>query len=415
TEPKRRQKPKRPLSPYCLPNGYSIFLTALRTKSRTLFTALGFAPFIAALAITFAGCSGKPDADTESSPTNATNVTLTAEQQKHIHVYRVEPSEFHKTVEVTGTVDFDQDQATTVLAPFSGPVSQLLVSPGQQVSAAEPLAKVESPDFATAIGTYRKTLAAAKAARQLADLDQKLLQHHSVPQKEADQAESDAIGAESDRDAARQQLVALQVAPETIKAIEEGKPAGPAEGIIRAPIAGTVVEKLITPGQLLQSGSTPCFTVADISRVWVMAHLFAPDLADIHTGDPAEINTGLSTNDLAGTVDNISALVDPDTRSVVVRVVADNPENLLKKNMYARVKIQARQPSKGMLVPVSAILRDSENLPFVYVAQADNSFARQLVGLGSRVEDQYEIISGLKPEDQVVIEGGLFVQFQQNQ
>jgi cobalt-zinc-cadmium efflux system membrane fusion protein len=83
--------------------------------------------------------------------------------------------------------------------------------------------------------------------------------------------------------------------------------------------------------------------------------------------------------------------------------------------MYARVKIQARQSSKGMLVPVSAILRDSENLPFVYVAQADNSFARQLVGLGSRVENQYEIISGLKPEDQVVIEGGLFVQFQQNQ
>jgi len=380
-----------------------------------LFRALGSAPFIAALAVALSGCSGKSDAGAESSPINATNVTLTADQQKHIHVYRVEPAEFHKSVEVTGTVDFDQDQATTVLAPFSGPVSQLLVSLGQQVSAAGPLAKVESPDFATAVGTYRKNLAAAKAARQLADLDQKLLLHHSIPQKEADQAESDAIGAESDRDAARQQLVALQVAPETIKAIEDGKPVAQAEGIIRAPIAGTVVEKLITPGQLLQSGSTPCFTVADLSRVWVMAHLFAPDLAGISTGDPAEITTDLSTNDVSGTVDNISALVDPDTRSVVVRVVADNPEHLLKKNMYVRVKIHARQPSKGLLVPVSAILRDSENLPFVYVAQADNSFARQPVTLGARIEDQYEITSGLKPDDQIVIEGGLFMQFQQNQ
>lgn len=380
-----------------------------------LFQALEFVPILAALAITCGGCSGKADASAGAPPPNATNVTLTAEQQQHIHIYRVEPAEFHKTVEVTATVDFDQDQATTVLAPFSGPVSQLLVSLGQHVDTGEPLAKVQSPDFATAIGTYRKTLAAAKAARQLADLDQKLLSHHGVAQKEADQAESDAIGAESDRDAARQQLVALQVDPETIKAIEEGKPVTQTEGIIRAPIGGTVVEKLITPGQLLQSGSTPCFTVADLSRVWVMAHLFAPDLEGISTGDPVEINTGLSTNEISGTVDNISALVDPDTRSVVVRVTADNAEHLLKKNMYVRVKIQARKPSNGLLVPVSAILRDSENLPFVYVAQSDNSFARQPVTLGSRVEDQYEIISGLKPDDQIVTEGGLFVQFQQNQ
>lgn len=368
-----------------------------------------------ALAVAFGGCSAKPDADAAPSAANATNVTLTADQQKHIHIYRVEPSEFHRMVDVTGTVDFDQDQATSVLAPFSGPVSKLLVSLGQQVRVDEPLAKVQSPDFATAIGAYRKSVAAAKAARALADLDKKLLANHSIPQKEANQAESDAVGAESDRDAARQQLVALQVDPEIIKTIQEGKPAGQAEGIIRAPIAGTVVEKLITPGQLLQAGTTPCFTVADTSRVWIMAHLFAPDLANIQTNDPATINTGLSTNELSGTVDNISALVDPDTRSVVVRVVADNPENLLKKNMYARVKIQARQASKGLLIPASAILRDSENLPFVYVAMADNSFARQLIQLGSRVEDQYEIISGLKPDDQVVVEGGLFMQFQESQ
>ncbi len=392
----------------------SLFRTP-KSGLRTVFHTLEFVLLTAALAIAFGGCSGKPDAGNEPTTDNATNVTLTSEQQTHIHNYRVQPSEFHKTAEVTGTVDFDQDQATTVLAPFSGPVSQLLVSLGQPVTNAEPLAKVQSPDFATAIGTYRKTLAAAKTARRLADLDQTLLPRHGVAQKEADQAESDAIGAESDRDAARQQLVALQVAPDIIKAIEDGKPVAQAEGIIRAPIAGTVVEKLITPGQLLQSGTTPCFTVADLSRVWVMAHLFPSDLVGISTGDPAEISTGLSTNDLSGKVDNISALVDPDTRSVVVRVVADNPEQRLKKNMYVRIKIHARQASTGLLVPVSAILRDSEDLPFVYVAQPNGSFARQSVTLGARVEEQYEILSGLKPDDQIVNEGGLFMQFQQNQ
>ncbi len=98
--------------------------------------------------------------------------------------------------------------------------------------------------------------------------------------------------------------------------------------MIRSPIAGTVVEKLITPGELLEAGTTPCFTVADLSRVWVMAQIFGSDLASVSVGDPAEVVTGIGANDFSGTVDNISALVDPDTRSVVVRVVVENPRRL---------------------------------------------------------------------------------------
>ena len=125
--------------------------------------------------------------------------------------------------------------------------------------------------------------------------------------------------------------------------------------------------------------------------------------------------TGVGTKTFSGRVDNISALVDPDTRSVAVRIVVDNPGNALKKQMYVHVLIQARQESTGLLVPVSAILRDDENLPFVYVAQPDGSFARQHVTLGYRIGDQYEIADGLKAGDQIVVDGGLFVQFMQNQ
>jgi len=176
-----------------------------------------------------------------------------------------------------------------------------------------------------------------------------------------------------------------------------------------------VVEKLITPGELLTAGTTPCFTVADLSRVWVMAQLFGSTLASVNVGDPVEVETGIATNNFSGTVDNISALVDPTTRSVMVRVVVENPGDFLKKQMYVRVRIQARQESTGLLVPVSAILRDDENLPFVYVAQPDGSFARRHVTLGYRAGDQYDIADGLQPGDQIVTDGGLFVQFMQNQ
>jgi cobalt-zinc-cadmium efflux system membrane fusion protein len=368
-----------------------------------------------ATVISFTACSPNADNNSQTSSVTASNVTLTSAQRENIHLYTVEPAKFRKTIETTGAVDFDSDQATSVLAPFSGPVSRLLVSLGAQVKEGDPLAAVDSPDFATAISTYRKALATAQTDRRLADLDQDLIQHHGVAQREAEQAETDAVNAEADRDAARQALVSLKVQPQIIQDIQEGRPIARPEGMIRSPIAGTVVEKLITPGELLQAGTTPCFTVANLSRVWVMAQLFGPELGSISPGDPAEVMTGVGSDHFSGTVDNISALVNPDTRSVAVRVVVANPGDLLKKGMYVRVQIQARQESSGLLVPVSAVLRDDENLPFVYVAQPDGSFTRQHVTLGYRAADQYEIGAGLQGGDKIVVEGGIFIQFMQTQ
>ena len=370
---------------------------------------------VTAAVLSFAGCSAQVESGAQAPAGAASNVTLTTAQRQHIRLFSVEPVKFHKTIEAMGVVDFDNDQATSVLAPFSGPVSRLLVSLGDRVKKGDPLAEVASPDFATAISTYSKSLATAKTDRRLADLDKDLIEHHGISQREADQAETDAVNAEADRDAALQALVSLNIPPETIMGIQQGRPIARVQGMIRSPITGTVVEKLITPGELLQAGTTACFTVARLSRVWVMTQIFGSDLASIKLGDPAKVMTGVGSNDFSGTVDNISALVDPDTRSVVVRVAAENPGEFLKKQMYVRVSIQAREESSGLLVPASAILRDDENLPFVYAAQPDGSFARQHVTLGYRTADQYDIAAGIKAGDRIVVDGGVFVQFVQNQ
>src|SRR5580692_9149920 len=196
------------------------------------------------------GCSGKADEARPAAPADLGNVRLSDAQRGHIQIYDVESAAFHRTIETTGVVDFDNDQATSVLSPISGPVSRLLVSLGQQVKKGDPLAAVDSPDFAAAISAYQKALATAKTDRRLADLDNDLLQHDGVARKEAAQAETDAVNAEADRDAALQELVSLNVPEETIKDIQRGRTIAHAEGMIRSPIAGTVVEKLITPGEL---------------------------------------------------------------------------------------------------------------------------------------------------------------------
>jgi cobalt-zinc-cadmium efflux system membrane fusion protein len=345
----------------------------------------------------------------------ASNVTLTAAQRQNLKLYTVGPSRFRRTVETNAAVDFDNDQATSVLAPFSGPVSRLLVSQDDEVIKGQPLALVDSPDFATAISTYRKAIATAHTNRRLADLDRDLLQHNGVSQREYEQAQTDAIGAEADRDAALRAIVALNVPPQTIESIQQGRPVSAPEGIIRSPVAGRVVEKLITPGELLQAGTTPCFTVANLSRVWVMAQLFGSDLSAVNVGDSAEVVTGNDEHVFPGTVDKISAMVDPNTRAVAVRVVAENTQHSLRKQMYVRVLIHSRNETSGLLIPIPAVLRDDENLPFVYVLQSDGSFARRQITLGFRVSDQYEIPSGVRAGDQVVADGGLFVQFMQSQ
>ena len=159
-----------------------------------------------------------------------------------------------------------------------------------------------------------------------------------------------------------------------------------------------LVERLISPGLLLQAGATPCFTVADISQMWVMANVFESDLTSIEVGDAAEIVTSASAKGIPGEVDNISAIIDPNTRSLGVRVVAKNPDGVLKKQMYVRVLIHSNRESTGLLVPVTAVLRNDENLPFIYVAGADGTFERRGVTLGSRMDDKQEITSGLKED-----------------
>jgi cobalt-zinc-cadmium efflux system membrane fusion protein len=344
----------------------------------------------------------------------ASNIVLTAAQQQKLHTTTIQPSTFRRTIETSGTVGFDNDQATTVLSPVSGPVSRLLVSLGAKVKAGDVLATVASPDYATAISTYRKAVATAKNARRIADLAEQL-SHNNLSRKEVEQAQTDAANAEADREAALEELHSLGVDAATIQAIQENRPVPNLTGDIRSPLAGTLVEKLITPGELLEVGTTPCFTVADLSQVWVMANLFESDLAAVEEGDPAEIVTSASVTNLPGTVDNISAIVDPSTRAIGVRVVAKNPKDLLKKQMYVRVLIHSRHEQTGLLVPVSAVLRDDENLPFVYLANANGNFSRRRITLGSRVGDRYETTAGLTAGDQVVAEGGLFLQFMQSQ
>jgi cobalt-zinc-cadmium efflux system membrane fusion protein len=370
---------------------------------------------LAALVLLGAACSERGAGEGDSRATAGGGFTLSPDQRQKVKTLALAPRSFRRSITTTGTVGFDADQATQVLSAISGPVSRLLVPLGARVKAGQALAEVASPDFAADAAAYRKAEALARNARNIADLDQKLYDADGIARRDLEQAQADAVSAEADRDAARQQLRTLGVDDPGLEDILKNRPLDRGLAVIRAPIEGVVVERLVTPGQLLQAGATPCFTVADLSTVWVMANVFETDLPFVAVGDPATITLGEGGEGRPGKVDYVSALVDPTTRAVAVRVVARNPTGALRKDLYVRVAIESRRESTGLLAPVSAVLRDDENLPFVFVAKPDGTFDRRRVTLGARVGDEEEVTSGLAAGDRIVTEGGLFMQFAESQ
>ena len=196
-----------------------------------------------------------------------------------------------------------------------------------------------------------------------------------------------------------------------MQALQAGRSIATQGGTIRSPIDGTLVEKLITPGQLLTAGDTPCFTVADVSRMWVLGNVFESDLAHVDRGDSVDVTSNAFPDVFRGSIDYVADLVDPDTRATSVRITVPNPAHRLRKGMYVELAIHSSDAQRGLLIPVSAVGRDEDNRPFVFVDQGGGKFQRRTVTLGDRVGDRYVIPEGLAAGERVVSEGELFLQF----
>jgi cobalt-zinc-cadmium efflux system membrane fusion protein len=370
---------------------------------------------LATLATFVAGCGGKQDAAIAAAAQKPSAFRVTDEQRAKLKIVTLSSENFRPTLEVTGTVSFNGDKSTQVLSPVSGPVSKIVTTLGANVTAGEALALVASPDFAADVATYRKSETALRNTARILKLDEQLFANDALARSELDQARSDNAGAEADRDAAMLALRSLGLDDATINAIRDGQRTAPVQGTIVAPIPGTVVEKLINPGQLLAAGTTPAFTVADLSSMWVIASVYASDIPLVTKGVDVDILMDASPRPVHGVVDYVAPIVDPGTKATTVRIVAENAGQLLKRDMFVRMVVHSRQERSGLLVPVAAVLRDDDNLPFVFVANAEGAFMRRRVTLGYRVADRYEIVTGLAAGEKIVADGALFVQFAENQ
>jgi cobalt-zinc-cadmium efflux system membrane fusion protein len=377
---------------------------------RNRIAQLSPAVLLAALAV--AGCSGgsqaaKTDTADGAAAKRADLFTVPKEQLAHVQILAVHPSDFPRILRLTGTVAFNGFLTTPVISQVSGPVSRVIVSPGQQVSKGKPMLYVSSPDYSQLRANYLKARDAHSLAHKNYTRAQDLYAHHAIAERDLQAAESAEIQAQADLQAAEQSLKILGIpSPDTL--IEH--PVSP-EVPVLAPITGEAVERLCAPGQVIQAGQTQCFTISNTKTVWVLANVYEDQLAYVHQGDLVTIKTDAYPEIFRGRISFMGAALDPTSRTLQARIDTSNPGGKLKKDMYVTATVLAGKISNALLVPDAAVLRDAENEPFVYIETAENQFARRPVKLGESVQGQTQVTSGLHAGDRVVGDGSLFLQF----
>lgn len=354
----------------------------------------------AATAVTASG-------QTASKSDTPTLFTVPQAKMAHIQVVPVAETNLPQVLTLPGSVTYNSFETSPVITQVSGPVLRVLVYPGQFVKQGQPMLTVTSPEYATMRATYIKSHDADKLAQIDTRRAKDLYAHDAISLSALEQAQSAEVQADADLTAAAQALRVIGIANPSDVMKEAASPEIP----LLAPISGEVVQRTVSPGQVITGGATQCFTISNMSTVWVLANVYQSALQYIHLGDHVSIETDAYPAKFSGRISYIAPAMDPTTRTLQVRIITKNPGQRLKKDMFVTVLVQAGVINNALTVPEAAVLRNSENQPFVYVAQGSREFSRRLVQIGPTQNGQTQVISGLRPGERVMGEGSLFVEF----
>jgi len=374
----------------------------------------GLAAFAAISSITLVlpGCEGS-GSNAAANSVNARNsnnpelFTIPQDQMSHVQVLTVQLTTLTRSLRLTGAVAYNSFRTTPVITQVSGPVSRVVVVPGQKVTQGEPMLYVASPDYSQLRTNYLKAKAAYALAQKASVRAQDLYEHHAIAEQNLEQAQSAEVQASGDLVAAQAALKVMGVTDPD--ALVQAPPSF--EVPVKAPIGGLVMEQDVSAGQLIQPGTTQCFMISDVSTVWVLVNVYQKDLPYVRVGDQVTIQTDTYPEVFHGRISYVAASLDPNTRTLQARIETNNPGEKLKKDMYVVATVNAGTIQNAIALPDAAVLRDSENQPFVYVEAPSSQFGRRSVTLGESLNGHTEITSGLKTGDQVVGNGSLFLQF----
>lgn len=384
--------------------------------------------FIAAV-LTLVACSRAP----EQKPVKPTSkpdpdtVTISAETQARFGFAVARPQRITpvRLIEATAAIAPDPARVAHIAPLAKGRLERVHVQVGDSVNQGTPLFEYDNIELGEAIGDYRSELAELRKDRAHLEHAQRtlergrlLLEKEAVAAKEVHIREAEYRAAEAtveNRNARiariKEKLVRFGMTTQQIEDLasrqEGGLPPETSHTMVRAPIAGVVIEREGAPGEVVGS-EKQLLALADLSNVWTLVDIYEKDLGQVRRGTPAEINVEAYPGEtFRGTISYISDLLDPDTRTAKARVEIPNPQRKLKLGMFATVRLRARVADGAATVtaiPLAAI-QQIDGQPSVFVKLDAVRFARRRVKLGPASGDLVEIAEGLKGDEQLVTTG----------
>ena len=340
--------------------------------------------------------SSKSNANSTADVTETGDPNLiSVDHPERFSLVEVETRKIADELRMNGVVAPDVNRNVPILSLGAGRAVQVFVRLGDDVKKGQILLRISSPDLAQAFSDYQKFKADEVLSAKQLERSQALYSKGAISARDL----------ESAQDAEDKAKVDLRTAADRVR-ILGGNLDNPSPQLdLRAPISGTIIEQNVAAGTAVRStdSSPNLFTIADLSRVWVLCDVYEDVLTRVHTGDVAEVRlNALPERVFQGQVGNISRVLDANTRTAKVRVELVNSGGVFRYGMFATASIRSKKELEHPVLPASAIMRLHDK-DWVFVPLGANKFRRAEVKLGQVLKDgTQQILVGLQAHDKVV-------------
>jgi membrane fusion protein, heavy metal efflux system len=377
-----------------------------RQRRVSLIALASLAIIVLVLNVSHALFASKPATAEPSAPPGTFRAT--PQQLKTFTIEAVRTHAFTSEELTEGKIGVNAQRATPVVSPYSGRVIRIDAALGDEVKAGAPLATIAATEFVQAQNDLKVAASQVKLARISESRKHALYDAKGGSLQDWQQAQADLAAAETALNSVRNRLRVFDKSDREIAGLESAESIGP-NAVLSAPLAGVVVDKQIGPGQYLQAGGAPVFTIADLSSVWLLANVRESDAGLVKPGQTLEVSVqAYPTRTFRARITYVAAAIDPNTHRLPVRAELDNRDGALKPEMFAAFRILTSSATEAAAIPDPAVVYEGD-AAHVWVVVSGGLIMYRAVHTGRHSDGLIEVLDGLKAGESVVTRGALFI------
>jgi cobalt-zinc-cadmium efflux system membrane fusion protein len=366
---------------------------------------------IAAAALVAACGDAKAPAPPQKAAVDPTLIKATAALMERVRVGSPGRMEVRDALRVSGRVEVDEARVARVGSPVTGRITELEATVGQNVRRGQLLATLTSTQLSDAQLGYLKAFSQKLLAERAAQRAQQLFDADVIALAELQRRQSELVQTDAEVSAARDQLKVLGMSDAGLLKLAASRTVDSTSHVVSS-LEGTVIERKVTTGQVVQPADA-MFVVADLSSVWIVADIPEQNAGMMRVGEAVEAEVAaLPGRRIRGRLSFVAATVNPDTRTVRVRMDLANPDRELKPAMLATVVVRGK-PQQQTIIPANAVVRQ-ENRDFVFVQTAPDTFQLRQVALGADHDGNRVLVGGLREGETIVVEGAFHLNNERN-